>query len=430
MTMVLGSAAAAGVVAPADVAGPPAEAAVTLEAAVRRAVAWHPALGEAAGILAARAEEVGAARAGYLPQVTAGIGSGFDNRVSGDWRPRPQIGGSQMLVDFGKVGSAVAAARADTRAGRAELLVAVDALVRDVAHTVIEVQRARALKAVAATQLERIREISLLVTDRTDVGAATRSDALQAQARVEAAEALLTRIGADERRFASNLANLLGAGGGPAAVDPDVPAWVERGCDGPAPGWTEVPRVAAADAREERAGADLRRARADRYPTLSVGGDASTDIGRPFGDRGIYTFGLRVTGNVFGGNVTRARVRAATFAVEAGRAAAQAARLETRQRLDEASAQVAALARLAATLDAREANMRETGALYRIQYLQMGTRTLVDLLNAEQELQQVRVDQVNMTHDLRRLRIDCLFHSGRLRDAFGLAGTRVRGARL
>ena len=74
--------------------------------------------------------------------------------------------------------------------------------------------------------------------------------------------------------------------------------------------------------------------------------------------------------------------------------------------------------------------MRETGRLYRIQYLEMGTRTLVDLLNAEQELQQVRFEAVNIRQNLRRLQVDCLFLSGRMRDAFHLSGTSVRGVML
>ena len=60
---------------------------VTLESAARDAVAWHPSVIEAAGTLAASGEEVAAARAGYLPTVSAGLGSGYDSRVSGTWSP-------------------------------------------------------------------------------------------------------------------------------------------------------------------------------------------------------------------------------------------------------------------------------------------------------------------------------------------------------
>ena len=96
----------------------------------------------------------------------------------------------------------------------------------------------------------------------------------------------------------------------------------------------------------------------------------------------------------------------------------------------EAQQQIAGLTELLGTLSERQENMIETGKLYRLQYLDMGTRTLVDLLNAEQELQQARFDGVNTTHDLRRLEIDCLYYSGRARDDFKLTGTTIRGVTL
>lgn len=409
----------------ADALGP-----LTLESAAHEAIAWHPSLIEAAGALAARGEDVKAARAGYLPTISAGVGSGYDSRVSGTWRPRPQLGASQMLYDFGKVASDVAGARAGTRLGRADMLLAIDALIRDTAYALVEYQRAAAQQVIAREQADRIREISELVGKRASLGAATRSDALQATARVEAAIANLASVEAEQRRWASNLAYLLGREVPPSAVSADMPDWLMRSCSGRRPAWDGVPAVMIADAQAERAAAALRRSRADRYPTLSLGGDASTDIASPFGDRSIYNVGLRVSSNIFGGGITKARVRSAGYELEAAEAARRRVRNETAQRLAEAQQQIDSLSQLVVTLASREGNMRETGRLYRIQYLEMGTRTLVDLLNAEQELQQVRFQAVDITQNLRRLQVDCLFLSGRMRDAFHLSGTSVRGVTL
>lgn len=411
-------------------AGSAADAPVTLESAAREAIAWHPSLVEAAGALAARGEDVKAARAGYLPTISAGVGSGYDSRVSGTLRPRPQVGASQMLFDFGKVSSEIAGARAGTRIGRADLLLAVDTLIRDTAYAIVEYQRAAAQRVIAREQADRIGEISALVGKRAQLGAATRSDALQAQARVEAASASLATVEAAERRWASNLAFLLGRDTPPSGVSPDMPDWLMRSCSGPAPAWDGVPAVMAAEARAERAAAALRRSRADRYPTLSVGGDASTDITSPLGNRGIYNFGLRVSSNVFAGGITKARARSAAYELDSAKAATRRVRNESSQRLAEARQQIESLSQVVATLTSRQTNMRETGRLYRIQYLEMGTRTLVDLLNAEQELQQVRFEAVNVAQNLRSLQIDCLFLSGRVRDAFHLSGTTVRGVVL
>lgn len=55
------------------------EAQLSLDEAVSIALAWHPAIDEAAGNLRQRIEEIAVARAGYLPQVSAGIGPSYDS---------------------------------------------------------------------------------------------------------------------------------------------------------------------------------------------------------------------------------------------------------------------------------------------------------------------------------------------------------------
>lgn len=420
--------AAAGMTAGAGVAQ--RNAALSMEGAVRQAVAWHPNVAAAAATLGARTEDVDVARAGYLPQLSAGVGTGYDNRLGSNWRPRPQLSASQMIYDFGKVRSAVDAAQAGTRAGQAELLIAIDDLIRATAYALVEVQRNMALHAIADEQLGRIREISDLVGKRFAKGATTRSDALQAQSRVAAAEATLAQIEAERRRWTSNLAFLLGGESGPGIVAPEVPEWLMRSCTRGVPDWSAVPAVMRAEAQRDQAEAELRRSRANRLPTLALAGDAATDVSSPFSRRSLYSFGLSVTSNVLSSGATQARVRGAEYAVTAAEQAARQARNDTSQRLAEAQQQIDSLGRLLDTVTARQARMDETRRLYRLQYLDMGTRTLVDLLNAEQELQQARFDAANTAHDLRRLELDCLYHSGRARDGFGLTGTTVRGVTL
>lgn len=404
---------------------------VTLEEAAREAIAWHPILTQAAGELNSRGEEVNVARAGYSPQISAGFVTGYDSRLTGDWRPRPQVNASQMIHDFGKVASAVDSAEAGTRVGEAQMLLAIDGLIRDTGYAMIEVQRGEALHQVALDQLERVRAISDLVDSRVTQGAATRSDGLQAQARVEAVIATLSQIEAARRRWSSNLAYLLGRSTPPAKVDGDVPGWLLAACRQPPPDWDDVPAVMVAAAQKDRAAADLRRNRAEQLPTISIGGTGTIDVSAPLSDRrSAYSLGFNMTSNVFGGGISKARVRGAAFALEAADAATDRARNETAQRLAEAQQQIDSLGALLKTLASRENNMDETGKLYRMQYLEMGTRTLVDLLNAEQEFQQVRFEAANATHDLRRLQLDCLYNSGRTRAAFHLTGTVVRGVTL
>ncbi|WP_294237295.1 TolC family protein [uncultured Sphingomonas sp.] len=430
MTWAIGGLLATAAAQPSVAVVPANMRAVTLESAMHEVMAWHPSVAQAAATVEARGEDVTVARAGYLPRISAGVGSGYDNRLGSVWRPRPQLSASQMLYDFGKVAGAVESARAGTRIGRADMLLAIDGLIRDTGYALVEVQRNAALRGIAVEQLTRIQEISALVEKRFGKGATTRSDALQAQSRVAAAQATLTRIEAEQRRWTTGLAYLLGRDT-PPAVDPGVPDWLMASCTrATTVEWADVPAIMRARAQYEQASAESRRVHAARLPTVALAGDASTDVAAPFSDRSLYNFGLNVSSDVFGGNAVRARVRSADYGVRAAQAAEQAARNDVAQELAAGQTQMAGLSQLLGTLAARQDNMIETGKLYRLQYLDMGTRTLVDLLNAEQELQQARFDAVNTAHDLRRLALDCLYYSGRARDDFGLTGTSIRGVTL
>jgi len=402
---------------------------MTWESAVREAVRWHPSITESVGRLREQAEEIEVAKAGYRPQISAGLGSSYDNATLSRWRPRASVSASQMLYDFGKVSSSVASAEAGTRAGRAELLMSVDSLIRDTSYAVIEIQRDRGLQQVALDQLQSIRSIDELVKHRFRLGASTKSDALQAQARVQAAEVTLQQIEAEQRRWDSNLAFLLGRSTAPE-VSLDPPPGLHGACARGEPDWTIVPAVMQAQARRDQAFADLKRSRADGLPTISLGAGGGADIHDPFSHRADYNFGISVSSALYSGGARKARARGASYALGAADAAEARVRNEVGRLLAEAERQLSSLTSVADTLAARQASMNETGRLYRLQYLDMGTRTLVDLLNAEQELHQVRFDLVNTRYDIRRLQVDCLFHSGVQRDVFGLSGTTVRGVIL
>jgi outer membrane protein, adhesin transport system len=137
-----------------------------------------------------------------------------------------------------------------------------------------------------------------------------------------------------------------------------------------------------------------------------------------------------VNSSVFSGGASTARARGASHALSAASAAESRVRLETQRVFGELQQDIVGHENVLETLKIRETDMRETGSLYRLQYLEMGTRSLVDLLNAQQELHQLRFSIVNTQHDIRRTQVECLFYSGATRDRFSLTGKRVRGVIL
>ena len=405
---------------------------ISLETAVRQALSWHPSIDQAVGRLNQQTEEVAGARGGYLPKISGGIRSVYDND---DDRIRPEltVSASQPIYDFGKVSSTVKAEMANVGASRAELLIAIDTVIRDTAHAFIETQRNQQLLDVAKDQVEGVEAIADLVRQRTSNGASTRSDEVQAEARVQTARSRVLEIDAQLSRWETTLATLIGSHGAAVPVG-DVPSWLLSSCEVVEPEWSRVPAIIRAEAQLERAQAELRLSRAQLFPTLSVQADAGqsldgSSLGGGTRDSDL-TIGLNLSGSLYDGGTSLARRRAASHALGAAQAMRETARIETLQELTNARSQTANMKQLLASLSSRSEMMRETRNLYRRQYVDLGTRTLLDLLNAEQELHQAQFDAVNTTHDLRRLNVDCLFSSGTSREAFALDGMTLRGVPL
>ena len=67
-----------------------------------------------------------------------------------------------------------------------------------------------------------------------------------------------------------------------------------------------------------------------------------------------------------------------------------------------------------------------TRELYQQQYLDLGSRPLLDVLNAEQEVYQARFTQQQTLGQLHQLQLNCLYNTGQLRHAFDLDNRTIQ----
>ncbi|WP_295475448.1 TolC family outer membrane protein [uncultured Pseudomonas sp.] len=407
-----------------------------LEQAVQQAVSWHPAIAEAVAVLQQQGEGIQVAEAGYYPQVTGGIRNGFDTGYGGDRSTRAlSLSVKQMLYDFGKVDNRVAASKARAARSQAQILLAIDQVARDTAQAWIEVQRYRHLMDIARQQIQGVGSIVELARQRSELGASTRSDLIQAQSRAEGAVATLQDYKAQYARWQAALAHLMGVASTPDVAE-QFPANASRACEHPADSGQPLPAVLVALAQRSEAQAELAVARAEAWPTLSLEPtvnhylDSSYNDNNPAMDRtqaGIY---LNLEVPIYQGGAIRARSRAAGHALSAADAAEHSAQLQATQALAESRVQTGSLDLRQRALQQRQQSISEARELYGRQYLDLGTRPLLDLLNAEQEIHQSRFELAGTRADLQRLQIDCLYNSGSLRQVFGLQERDVQGVRV
>lgn len=394
--------------------------------AVRAAVRTHPSVRGAREQVLQAGEGVEAARAGSRPQITGGIEGQTNSYRNSSYDSRhvytAKLNASQVLYDFGKVAGATRQARAGVRASEAQVQLATDEIVLATAQAWVDAHQQQRLMQIAREQLDAVTSITALVSERVAKGATSRSDIEQANSRVESLRSQLLGAEAEARRASLALMHLTGRAA-PVAITGEIPATLQTAaCDAALE--ADTPAVRVAQARRDEASAQLDIAKADRLPTVSLDGSlghALTDGSRLYGEyRTTGQVGLNLSMPLYQGGATRARERGAFYQLRAYEDAVNQARLQARQGLADARAQVMGWAERAPVLETRVASIGATRELYRQQYLQLGTRSLLDLLNAEQEYYGARVEQAQGAYAQYRIAVQCLYFRDRLRAIFGL----------
>jgi adhesin transport system outer membrane protein len=187
-----------------------------------------------------------------------------------------------------------------------------------------------------------------------------------------------------------------------------------------------VPILASALARKEQASAISKQSDARLMPTLTLNPtvthyiqspDWQTTTDREETEYGIY---LNLNMPLYQGGALQAQKRAAAAAQISADAAVDGARLSILEVLLESSSQRETLKFHRQALKDREEYSRQTRDLYQQQYLELGSRPLLDLLNAEQDIYQAQLDQVNIESDMSSLGLSCANAKGELRQLFNL----------
>ena len=388
--------------------------------AVHSAVLRHPSVPQAVARINEEAEQMNVARSAYRPQLRAGmdLGNGWESE---QYRRYASVSVSQMVYDFGRTSNQVNRAKARSEVERANLLVQIDDLVMDVAEAFIEVLRHQALIELMDEHIERVGEIGELARQRLALGAGNGSDAIQARAREEAAQSdglsLQTRLG----RWKVILASLIQAPVAQQLLD-DLNTFDSFSCSSSSLSTAESAQFVLAQAERNVAMSQLQGEKLNRYPSISLEMGARKPVFDNRFDSGENDFNvaLRVSMDLYQGGRVTARTRSAEYGLRNSELNTDLARLKTLQKIDEADAQIRMLAGRDQILQAQERSAEQTRELYREQYVSLGTRSLVDLLNAAQELHMARYDRANLRYDQAMLKLECMNASGALREHFDI----------
>lgn len=409
------------------VAGP-----LELTVAVQLAVGRHPSIGDAIATLLQHEGGVDVARAGYYPQVRVGVGGSRSNgAATARSGTQASISASQMLYDFGKVSGAVKQSEAQVLRQQAMVLKQLDAVALEAAQAVVQVHRYQTLLDIAKDQVQAVEKVMETAQLRASAGISTQSDPIQAESRVDSARANRLQVQTQLAQWRERLRTLLG-GAVPQVIDP-LPDQLARSISMDiVPDDGLLPDVLVARAERQAATAQIDIARAQRYPTLSLDASANkamagTNANSNAPERGLnHSIALNLSSVLYQGGALDAQVRSAIAAEEAAGQRVETARLRAGDQARSFREQIiGAQARLGA-LASRKRTIAIARDLYREQY-KLGTRSILDLLNAEQEIYQAAAEEEAVQHDLWDQRIAYIGATGQTREVYGLNNQTIQG---
>ncbi|MBB3763267.1 TolC family outer membrane protein [Sphingomicrobium lutaoense] len=408
MTMALALLAAAATPASAD----------TLQEALAKTYATNPTLNAQREALQATDAGVAIARAGGRPTVTGSASltrtlsqTGSLTRQSLGPFFNSSVDLNLPLFQGGTVRNDIKAAKERVRAGRATLRAVEGDLFVEAVAAYMDVIRDRATVELNRNQVEVLSTNLQATSDRFEIGDLTRTDVAQSEARLQLAQSSL--LAAQSRLAASveNYRRVIGDMPDDLAPPPPLPPLPDSADEAVRIALVDNPDLLAATRQAEAAGYDVRSTRGSRWPTLSAFASGQY-LNTLAGDVGFNPFtqasnprsatatsaGLSARVPFYQGGLPSARVRRAR-ALE-GQALEQIIATE-RFVVAETRSAFAAYEAAVQAIEANEVAVQANALALEGARLEnsIGSRSILDVLNAEQEFLNSRVALVTAQRD-------------------------------
>ncbi|GGK43699.1 TolC family outer membrane protein [Salinarimonas ramus] len=389
---------------------PAAALAETLESALSRAYIASPIINGERASVRATDENVPRALSGYRPRISASadIGRTWSERelrgISSESALTPRGIGlqiNQTIYNGGRTAASVRQAESQVFAARQNLEASVQDVLFQAAQAYMNVLRDTAILNLQRNNIDVLGEQLRQTQDRFDVGEVTRTDVAQSEARVAAARSQVSLAEANLRSSIAIYRRIVGVdprqlqpGSIPARLIPrSVEAAVEIGL-------SQNPNITAARHALDAAQAQVRLIEGELLPTLGVQGAVNHRYDSSIsGDRTTSAqIVARLDVPLYQGGEVSARVRQAKeiasqrrFDVDLVREQVRAAIIAAWGQLDASTAQIEAAQAQVSAAETALSGVREEA--------RVGQRTTLDVLNAQQELLNARVNLITAQRD-------------------------------
>lgn len=379
--------------------------AVTLQEALIEAYQSNPSLEISRASLRSQDESVVQAGAGKRPSVSLSGVTAYTADIDALSDPantlRASLDAQLVVFDGGRTADAVNAAAYMVYASRENLKASDQSVLLSAATAYLDVRRDQKFFALAKNDVTVVEQQVKAMQDRFAVGAVTRTDVALLEARLAATK---TSLAASSGRLAlSKEIYRAVVGGEPVNLQaaPALPRLPNSLAEAESIAMREHPSILATRFAEKAAEYDIARARAARLGTVSLGGTVEyTNVPGPLDriENTQATISLSGQIPIYNGGVLSSSIRSAAQILESRKATTQNVMRQIRQatasswaniRVGRASI-VAANLQIEASQIAYNAIKEET---------RLGSRTTLDLLDAEQDLLAARSNLASAQRD-------------------------------
>lgn len=383
----------------------------TLEEALAAAYSSNPQLMAQRAALRATDETVSSAKSGYLPNLSGTYSySDGDSKQFGNTTPFSNesydITASQNLFNGFRDKNNVSQAKSNVKAGRANLQSVEQSVLLAAVTAYMNVVRDEATVDLRKNNIQVLERQLQASQDRFRVGEVTRTDVAQSEARLENAKANLLTAEATLAASRANYQRVVGRAPGTLKTPeakPALPASLDEAIE---LAMEMSPGVKAAKHSEQAAKYSVRSAKGALLPTVGVQASYSDttrsnvdEFNQPFSlNTKSKSIGVQVSVPLYSGGATYSNIR-------------RAKQLHSQTRMDILQAERVAQEEVFAAWDnyrasvgrisSNEASVRANEiALEGVkQEAYVGSRTTLEVLNAEQELLNARVSLVSAQRD-------------------------------
>lgn len=387
---------------------------LNMREAIGIAISRHPDISRANAVVAQSTSEVAVAKAAWYPKLEYGLRPGYGGTFGSggnDYGARASVGVSQLVYDFGRTSSKVAAADATLNRNRHLLADSIETVAANTAATFVDLAASQEIVSAAQRQIEALTAIRGKIFDRVRAGLSVSSDRNMADVAIQRARADELKARSRFDVSATRLAQLIGARPPRVAelnaTDEDVRRMGDERGD------VELtPSVLAAGAAVEAAQAHVSQAEAERFPAISVGVSRSASTG-PTNANDDTWVGVQIAGDFSLGGLNRHRIAAAKAEQRAALDSLDNERLQARTALNAAATEATGAWARKASFEDVIALLRASRDLYWQEYL-LNKRTLTDVINPEREIFIAEQERIMAVADSTLARIKAHVAVGRL----------------